>query len=326
MFGLFKKKKKKEVVLHYEGDSYECRSSETVLDCLERNELNPPFSCRTGVCHSCKMRVSKGNVSSISTEGLSEKDKESGCFLPCVCQPKEDLFLEDPNGALIDVKILNHDKVNARTWRIRVSRPESLIYQPGQFLNIHYQGLTRSYSLASLPSEDFLEFHVMQMPKGQMSTLLCQKLQMGDVLQVSEATGLCCYDIQYQKQTLLLAGTGTGLAPIYGIARDALEQGHQANIYVYHGSLKQQDLYLMRELSRLADIYDQFHYIPCVLNDQPPTTGLQGKLDDIIVQQHDDMAQYRIFLCGNPDIVKTMQARCQTAGVPEKAILADAFV
>jgi len=180
--------------------------------------------------------------------------------------------------------------------------------------------------LASLPSEDFLEFHIMQMPNGQMSFALCQTLQIGDPLQLSEATGFCCYHVAYREQPLLLAGTGTGLAPLYGIAKDALDQGHKADIYLYHGSLLQKDLYLMRELSRLADTYDQFHYIPCVMNEEAPATGLQGKLDAIVFQQHDNVSQYRVFLCGNPDIVQTMQDKCLAVGVPEDAILVDAFV
>jgi len=127
MFGLFKTKKKK-VMLHYEGESYECGSSETVLDCLERHECNHPFSCRTGICHSCIMRVTKGQVSSIATDGLSAMEKANNCFLPCVCQPKEDLYLEDVMASLHEVKVLSHEQMNARTWRLRVSRPESFHY------------------------------------------------------------------------------------------------------------------------------------------------------------------------------------------------------
>ncbi|MDQ6961915.1 MAG: FAD-binding oxidoreductase [Mariprofundaceae bacterium] len=325
MFSFLKRTKKKAIELHYEGEVYTCKSSETVLDCLERNECHRPSSCRTGVCHSCVMRVKKGEISSISTDGLSAEEKAKGYFLPCVCQPKENLHLSDVDAPTHEVDVLHHEKINERVWRLRLSRPDSFHYQAGQFISVDHAGLVRSYSLASIPSDDFLELHILQVPQGQMSRFLCQEITVGHSLNISDPVGSCFYNVAYMHQPLILIGTGTGLAPLYGIVKDALNQAHQADIYLYHGSLVQKDLYLMRELTRMMDLHDNFHYVPCVLNEEAPEGGLQGNLEAILPQQHDDLSASRLFICGNPEIVQSIQNVCVAKGMPLDAILTDVF-
>ena len=49
----------------------------------------------------------------------------------------------------------------------------------------------------------------------------------------------------------MLAGAGTGLAPLYGIARDALAQGHTGPVWLFHGGVDLRGLYLAEELKAL---------------------------------------------------------------------------
>jgi malonyl-CoA/methylmalonyl-CoA synthetase len=53
---------------------------------------------------------------------------------------------------------------------------------------------------------------------------------------ISAAIGQCFYVSGRSQQPLLLVGSGSGLAPLYGIARSALAQGHEGDIWLYHGS------------------------------------------------------------------------------------------
>src|SRR5690606_38474494 len=67
---------------------------------------------------------------------------------------------------------------------------------------------------------------------------------------------------------MLLAGTGTGLAPLIGIIKSALTQGHNGDITLVHGGLRDDDIYYADELWTLAAVFNNFHYEPCVLNSQ----------------------------------------------------------
>ena len=73
-----------------------------------------------------------------------------------------------------------------QVWRkglvsIRVTKPEGFTFTPGQFvrlgLDIEANGKTeyaaRGYSLASVPSDPFLEFFIVEVPNGLVSPRLC---------------------------------------------------------------------------------------------------------------------------------------------------------
>ena len=75
----------------------------------------------------------------------------------------------------------------------------------------------------------------------------------GERVSVLGPSGDCFYVPGKEEQPLLLVGTGTGLAPLYGILRDALRHGHRGPIHLFHGALHKGGLYLVEELRRLVD-------------------------------------------------------------------------
>ncbi|WP_455200171.1 2Fe-2S iron-sulfur cluster-binding protein [Kaarinaea lacus] len=40
-------------MIRYEQESYRSEKNESVLDCLSRNGIAPPHSCRSGLCQEC---------------------------------------------------------------------------------------------------------------------------------------------------------------------------------------------------------------------------------------------------------------------------------
>ncbi len=66
-------------------------SLENILDLAEAQGLRPPFSCRTGICHTCSSKLSEGEVEYV-TEPLDMPDP--GCVLICVSKPKTNLVIE----------------------------------------------------------------------------------------------------------------------------------------------------------------------------------------------------------------------------------------
>ncbi|MEZ2311611.1 2Fe-2S iron-sulfur cluster-binding protein [Paraburkholderia sp. RCC_158] len=50
------------VTLARNGARYTVEPDESILDCLERHGLTPPFSCREGLCRSCETAIVSGKV------------------------------------------------------------------------------------------------------------------------------------------------------------------------------------------------------------------------------------------------------------------------
>lgn len=62
-------------------------SSETVLEAAERAGLDLPFSCRGGVCSTCRTKVVKGEVEMAQNYALEPWEVEAGFVLACQSRP-----------------------------------------------------------------------------------------------------------------------------------------------------------------------------------------------------------------------------------------------
>lgn len=128
---------------------------------------------------------------------------------------------------------------------------------------------------------------------------------------------------------MLLAGTGTGLAPLLGIAKDALRAKHDAPIHLYHGGRTTEQLYLTDELRALATDHANFHYHPCIAEttDSTPKDMAVGRLEQVISQDmaKAKLATYRIYLCGAPAFVHGMRKKLYLQGARSEHIHCDPF-
>ena len=64
----------------------------TILECAEANGINPPSSCRQGICLTCMSQLKAGEVA--YTESPTNEPDE-GNVLICICQPKTSQIVLD---------------------------------------------------------------------------------------------------------------------------------------------------------------------------------------------------------------------------------------
>ncbi|MEZ5528729.1 MAG: 2Fe-2S iron-sulfur cluster-binding protein [Porticoccaceae bacterium] len=313
-------------VVHYGSQAVAVAEGETLLSALARADIQVPNSCRSGVCHSCLMVADSGAIPPRSQAGLTAQQVARNCFLACQCLPHEDMAVSLADAerryqaVLVDKQPLN-DGV------LRVRLKTDMPWFAGQYTSVWKSPSEgRSFSIASLPEEGVVEFHIRRRPDGAISGWLERELHEGDSCELSTARGHCFYTPDCNDKTLLLAGTGTGLAPLYGVARQALAQGHQGDIHLYAASGSPGQLYLTEELGELAQRYANFHYHPVAKRDVEEHPHVQqGDLVDVVSRRHGNLKQYRVYLCGAPAMVRKLQKLSFLQGAAITDILADAF-
>lgn len=314
----------------YEGRTYECRDGETVLDALLRHGQNPAFSCRSGSCLVCLQRCVKGTPPARSQRALKASLQRAGYFLPCRCVPTEDLELAPPRAAdLFSRAVVQRKRLLAPdVCELQLEPATSLYYHAGQFVNLRRaDGLTRSYSLASLPTEDeLLTLHVKRLAGGAMSSWIFDELAEGDELELQGPQGRCYYVPGTQEQDLLLIGNGTGLAPLIGIVRDALHVGHRGKIRLFHGSRTMEGLYMHAELVGLASVHANFEYVPCVSGPDAPAEVAHGRAHHVAFARFPEAKGWRVFVAGLPQLVTEVETMAVRAGVSPADIHADPYL
>lgn len=312
----------------YESRWYPLEAEESVLDGLLRQGIPVPHACKAGVCQSCLMRATTA-VPDKAQAGLKDTLKARNYFLACACKLEPGMDLEVSNGEELRVpaRIQAIEPLSADVLRVRLWPEAPFEYRAGQYLTLlRADGLARSYSLASLPREDGLELHVRVLPGGAMSRWLADEARPGDAVKLQGPAGDCFYLPGKPEQPLLLAGTGTGLAPLYGIVREALASGHTGPIWLFHGAKDMRGLYLVDELRALAARHFNLHYRPSVLEGRLGEGYHVGALDVLIRTEVPKPAGFSAFLCGNPDLVLSLRKKLFLAGLSLKDIHADAFL
>jgi ferredoxin-NADP reductase/ferredoxin len=315
--------------LQFNDITYQCEGHETVLEALTRQGVSIPSSCRNGVCQTCMMQSADANVPSAAQNGLKPTLQAQNYFLACVCHPAEDMAISLPDNAdrLLSATVTAVRQLNEEIKCVGLDCPALADYHAGQFINLYQDSeCARSYSLASLPTDGYLRLHVRRLPDGRVSNWIHDELKIGDNVQISHPVGSCFYLAGMPQQSLLLIGTGSGLAPLVGIARDALNQQHTGDIYLYHGSHDVAGLYLVDELREMTEHYSNFHYLPCVSGDDVAEQYHAGRAVDVALAAHPDLTGWRVFLCGNPNMVKAARKKAYLAKAAMNDIYADAFL
>ncbi|WP_100752252.1 class I ribonucleotide reductase maintenance protein YfaE [Vibrio salilacus] len=66
--------------------------SNTILETLERAELQPEYNCRDGHCGACRCTLISGEVEYVGFAMAYTQEKE---ILPCICRAKSDIEIKD---------------------------------------------------------------------------------------------------------------------------------------------------------------------------------------------------------------------------------------
>lgn len=317
-------------VIH-EGVSYTLKSDETLLDGLLTHGVDVPHGCKAGTCQSCLLKCTDGVIPEAAQKGLRDAQKLSRLLLACQCVPESEMHTCAPQseGSRLLAEVVGLQPLNAEVVALTLKPVLPFTQRPGQFIRLYNpDGIARCYSLSHPGgSDNALVLHVRAYPEGILSQWIHRDLRMGDTVSISEALGECFYIPGKKEQPLLLIGTGTGLAPLYGILHDALAHGHTGPIALYHGVRTKETLYLSKELDDLAQRYANFEFHACVSekSGSPPEGVLNGRAADLALAAHSDLKGWSVFLCGNPDMVKSTQMQAFLAGASLADIHIDPF-
>lgn len=76
-----------EITFESSGVTAKCHETDTVLAVAKANGLNIPSGCTFGLCGTCKIRKTSGEVHMVHNGGISDEDIEEGYILACCSHP-----------------------------------------------------------------------------------------------------------------------------------------------------------------------------------------------------------------------------------------------
>ena len=337
--------------------TFTVEAGETVLAAALRAGIMLPYSCRGGVCGTCKAKVKSGEVDygQYDAKAMSEAERAAGHALLCQAQAKSDLVIEArvlEQAADIPIRTLP-----CRVLRLERAAPDVMIvslklpdnerfqYLAGQYIDILLRdNARRSFSLAHAPGHDeLLELHIRHVPGGLFTGHVFEKMKERDLLRFQGPYG--SFFLRDGSDPVILVAGGTGFAPMQAIIEQALAAQPDRPIHLYWGARARQDLYRHELPARWAEQHKNFHYTP-VLSEPTPDDrwdGRTGFVHQAVVADYPDLSAmgssrgpqardglsadsgFEVYASGPPVMIESIRREFLAHGLSPDRLYSDSF-
>lgn len=230
-----------------------------------------------------------------------------------------------PQQQIFHVESLDDLTHDIKRVRLRGAGGARLHFRAGQYASVTFPGQQpRDYSLASLPGETVLEFHIRRMVQGSASHFVSDRLEPGDPVTVAGPLGDGYLRETHAGPILGIAGS-SGLAPIGCIVEAALTRGARQPVSLYFGARTEKDIYMEDRFTALAARHANFTYVPVLSETEGPTARRQGYVHAAVSADFTDLTGHAAYLAGPPAMVEAALPALLAGGMLAGDIHADAF-
>lgn len=272
------------------GETIDVEEDQSILDACLRAGIWLPYACNHGLCGTCKIDVTDGEVqhNHASAFALMDVERDEQKCLACCATLESDVTIEadideEPDALSLAVEdhVVTVGKLDNLTPTIKgiwlKLEGDGLEFQAGQYINVHVPGLEhpRAFSIASSPSEpNLVEINVRRVEGGAATNYLHDELSVGDELTITGPLGRFFVRKSYDEPMIFIAG-GSGLSSPKSMILDLLEQGDKRPITLLYGARSSEELYYVDLFTELAARHNNFNY-NAALSDEPENGEWQG--------------------------------------------------
>ena len=332
------------VTLQPSGHRYEVPEGKSILSAgLEAGNFMP-YSCKQGVCNSCKGHIVEGRVDYGDSHPayFSDADRAAGLALLCQSKPLTDCVIEvkeiegiagiKPKIVPCRVTGLNLLATDVMHLRVRLPMNENMLFISGQYVDFMFKdGTRRSYSIANPHAVEgvrALEFHIRHTPGGAFTDkLFGSGVKAGEVMRFEGPLG--SFHLRNSGKPAVFVASGTGFGPIKAMLEFALSHGDTRPLTLYWGCRSKPDLYQFDLPHEWARAHPNFTYVP-VLSEALPEDGWSGRTGFVhraVMADFPDLSAHQVYACGAPVVVdaarRDFAAHCR---LPEDEFFADSFL
>lgn len=306
----------------------------TILQNALQKHIVLEHSCGTGQCGACKTKLLSGEIQfDDKFNVLNELERAQGVFLSCTAHALSDVKVEAeyfPELACIQKKTvpckvdsITYPVANTAILKLRLPPTANFIYLPGQYIELMYSGISRSYSIASASVENnLIELHIRKVENGVFSDFVFNEFKVNQLLRMQGPVGT--FFIRKNTNPLIFLAGGTGFAPVKAMVESLIASDDQREIYVYWGARTCRDIYtdLPVEWSeKYANIKSHI-----IVSNDDSWQGRCGFVHQAVLDDFSQLDEYIVYACGAPAMIDIAKQTFIEKGLNEHLFIADAFL
>jgi CDP-4-dehydro-6-deoxyglucose reductase len=321
------------IVLQETGATFIAAPGEPLLQAATRQGVRLPHECTFGGCGTCRIKLMRGRVAyEEMPPALSQEEADLGYALACQARACSDLVIsvqraddapppERRRAVVRKIRRWTSDVVNLECEL----EGDALQYLPGQYMNVLLEdGTHRSFSMASAPAGNRVDFHVRRIAGGRFTDEAIGRLTAGDRLDVEIPLGTFRLHAE-DYRPLVMAATGTGLAPIKSMLESLMDDRDCPPVSLYWGVRTEADLYLADEIRTWGERLYEFDFVPVLSRASENWRGRRGHVQDAVVQDFGDLSEHALYLCGSPAMIADARQRFLRLNASPEHVYVDGF-
>lgn len=330
-----------ELTIEPVGQTIEVDEDQTILDAALRAGIWLPHACCHGLCATCKIQVTDGEVDhgEASSFALMDFERDEGKALACCARLQSDATIEaeideEPDAESIPVRdfpgtVRRIERLTPTIKGVFVELDEPIHFQAGQYVNLEIDGgrCTRAFSLANAPGGREVELNIRLVPGGEGTTWVHEALRAGDRVKLCGPYGRFFVRKSAPEALLFMAG-GSGLSSPRAMILDLLAAGDTRPMTLVYGQRRRAELYYHDEFVALAERHPHFSYVPA-LSDEPADSdwlGFRGFVHDAAQAHFDgDFRGHKAYLCGPPSMIDACITTLMQGRLFERDIYTEKF-
>lgn len=330
------------VVVEPAGSEFPIAAGETVLSAAERHGVALKYGCRRGNCATCKYYLAEGIVDfgRASPYALSQAERDDGFALLCCAQPMSDLVVWDnrePDHRALPVippfeyeaSVQSVEELSLDLIRLRLRLGETLKFYAGQFVELAVPDAVnewRSYSIASAPTESRDLELIIKLVPGGLFTGQCSELSPGAPMRLRGPLGDSY--LRHGRDTVLLVGAGSGIAPLVSMLRAAANAGDERSFVLVYGARTRRDLVVLDDIMAIAHAHQIGLDVLPVLSKPTPQcqwTGRTGHVTNVVQGEIDGAESLDAYVCGKPEMCDAIELLLEAKGIKESHLILERF-
>ncbi len=246
-------------------------SDKNLLEDAISQSIPLEHSCKTGDCGACSVEVLSGSIEVNTGEVV-----DSGNILTCQSKALSDAVIKanyfpeliNIKQQTLPCKVASFEYVTEGIVVIKFRFPPTarFDYLPGQYVDLNFKGVKRSYSIANAKEKNqVLELHIRKVENGQMSGLIFGELKEDQLMRIEGPKGT--FFIRDNVRPLILVAGGTGIAPVKAILEELINREDPRDVYIYWGMPSSEGFYL-ESLDIFSKEKSNIHFIPVLSGEE----------------------------------------------------------
>lgn len=225
------------------------------------------------------------------------------------------------------VKVTEKVNLAGKFWALKLEKPTGFSYIAGQYVSIKVaeDGTRRSYSLGSIPSDDYLEL-IFDIKPGGLGSNFLVNLEVGSEIEILGPMGRFVVNGELDNRKLLYIGTGSGIVPLWAMIKDLLvNKEFKGEIKLHWGMRDDNEVFLVKQLDDLKERCANFSYDIVMSQASEKWPNCRGHVQDCLVGHGQNWTSWEVYLCGAQKMVIDVAGLMIEKGVEKDKVFFEKF-